>query len=386
MKKTYLPKFMTIVLAVGQIMLLTCLMSCSDDDDNTATPTGPIDKTEIFVDRITGLLNNMTTLLDGAIFGEKKGEYPVSSKAILENQIASLSETLTKLKDGTKKISNSDMDNIIIETNRIETRFKESIRTVDFIPVAAELNVYGKNGGYIDFGSHPEYSHFGNSGEQEFTVDFWVKLTDVDNVLNSFVFLVSTFTDKDFGGGEHDRKGWNINLHMGALRATYAMGIQDLFEPGFSFNTIDQWVHIALVTNEKGVDGETAGGKPIMMKIYVNGILNKSEQSNQDASKPYRSNDLNVPMVAFTGTSAEGYIESSKSTNGCIKHFHIWNKAKNQTEIQNIMNTPESVIGTESDLVCGWNFDKTVTDNNNIIDITGKFSAKLVGDYRWINK
>jgi hypothetical protein len=373
---------MAIALLVGQTALLMLLVSCNDDD--TMPATEPIDKTEIFVERLTVLLNDMTTLFDGATFGERKGEYPVSSKKLLEDHITSLSETLAKVREGTKKLSNSDMDNVILETKKIEARFRSSVRSEDFAPIPAELNIYGKNGGYIDFGIHNEYSNFGNSGEQEFTVDFWVKLTDVDHVLSSFVFLISTFTDKDFGDGEHDRKGWNINLHMGNLRATYAMGIQDLLEPGAGFNIVDQWVHIALVTNEKGVDGETNGNKPVMMKMYVNGNLKLSETSNQDASKPYRSNDLNVPMVAFTGMSVESTVEGSKSTNGCLKHFHIWNKAKTQSEIQNIMNNPETVTGTESDMVCGWDLSKTVSDDSDIKDLTGKFSAKLIGDCRWV--
>jgi hypothetical protein len=384
MKKRHLLSCMAIALLAGQMALLTSLASC--DNDDTIPSTEPIDKTEIFVERLTVLLNDITTLLNGATFGEKKGEYPVSSKKILEDQISSLSETLTKVREGIKKLSNSDMDNIILETKKIEAKFKSSVRTEDFTPIAAELNVYGKNGGYIDFGIHNEYSDFGNSGEQEFTIDFWVKLTDVDNVLKSFVFLVSTFTDEGLGNGEHDRKGWNINLHMGNLRATYAMGTSDLFEPGFGFNNVNQWVHIALVTNEKGVDGDTNEGKPVMMKMYVNGILSKSEQSNQPNSKPYRPNDLNVPMVAFTGMSTEGYVEGGKSTNGCIKHFHIWKTAKSQTEIQNTMNNPETVTGSESDLVCGWDLSKTVSDDNDIKDLTGQFSAKLVGDCRWVKK
>ena len=372
-------------LVAGLMALSMSIVSCADDD-TTIPSTEPTDKTEIFVERLTILLTDMTTLYNGATFGERKGEYPVSSKELLENHITSLTETLARVQEGSKKLSNSDMDNIILETRKIEAKFKSSVRMEDFMPIPAELNIYGKNGGYIDFGIHNEYSNFGNPGEQEFTVDFWVKLTDVDNVLNSFIFIISTFTDKDLGGDQHDRKGWNINLHFANLRATYAMGIQDLFEPGFGFNIVDQWVHIALVTNEKGVDGESIDGKPVMMKMYVNGIPSKSEQSNQDNSKPYRSNDLNVPMVAFTGMSADGYVESSKSTNGCIKHFHIWKKAKNQTEIQNIMNNPETVTGTETDLVCGWDLSKTVSDDNDIKDLTGKFSAKPIGDYRWVKK
>lgn len=385
--KTYFLKFMAAAIMMGQILFSLSLVSCSDKDDDTFIIPEPEDKTEIFIERLTTIHGNLAALLEGATFGEKKGEYPASGRSALENQIASLAETLSKLKDGTKKLSNSDMDNIIIETNRVEANFRKSVRIEDFLPLPAELHINGKNGGYIDFGAHPEYSNFGNPGEQEFTVDFWVKLTDVDNVLRSFVFLVSTFTDKPLDG-VHDRQGWNINLHMGNLRATYAMGFGDLFEPGFGFNIVNQWVHIALVTNEKGVDGEFHGGngKPMMMKMYVNGNLVKVEESNQPADKPYRSSDLNVSMVGFTGLSAEGYVESSKSTNGSMKYFHIWNKAKSQAEIQHIMNNPETITGREEDLVCGWNFDKTVADESGIKDITGKYTAKPVGAYSWVRQ
>lgn len=388
MKKTYYLRLAAIAVIIGQMVLSLSFVSCSDDDDNDGNTSGTTDKTEIFIDRITVLLENLTSLRGDAVFGESTGEYPISSKHLLDGQITSLSETLAKLKEGTKRLSNSDMDNIIIATNKIEAKFKATIRTEDFAPVAAELNVNGKNGGYINFGAHPEYAQFGNSGEQQFTVDFWVKLTDVDNVLNSFVFLVSTFTDKDLGDNVHDRQGWNINLHMSNLRATYAMGTSDLFEPGFGFNIVDQWVHIALVTNENGVDGEfnNGNGKPIMMKMYVNGNLSKSEESNQSVDKPYRSSTIDVPMVAFTGLTVEGYVEGAKSTNGYMKYFHIWNKAKSQSEIQNIMNNPESITGQESDLVCGWNFDKTVSDDSDIKDLTGKYSAKLMGNYSWVKK
>ena len=89
----------------------------------------------------------MTTLFNGATFGEKKGQYPVSIKELLENHITSLSETIAKLREGIKKLSNSDMDNIILETRKIEEKFRNSIRTEDFAPTPAELHVNGKNGG-----------------------------------------------------------------------------------------------------------------------------------------------------------------------------------------------------------------------------------------------
>lgn len=49
------------------------------------------------------------------------------------------------------------------------------------------------------------------------------------------------------------------------------------------------------------------------------------------------------------------------------------------------MNSPLGIVGNEADLICGWNFDSTVSDNNNIIDLTGKYKAQLKGDFQWVN-
>ena len=81
---------------------------------------------------------------------------------------------------------------------------------------------------------------------------------------------------------------------------TYGIGYSDLFEPGFSFSTLNQWVHVAVVTNENGVDGEVRDGIPVMTKIYVNGQLMLSERGRDDRL-PYTPNDKEVAMVAFTG-------------------------------------------------------------------------------------
>lgn len=377
MKNNYLYNWVAIVFMILQMLAFT---SCSDDDDNSGWPT-ETDKTEIFIERFSTLVTNLTALRDGATYGELKDNYPVSSKAMLDDEIAYLEETIVKLKEGNKKLADSEADRIIREANQIEKNFRATRRSEDFLPVAAELLVNGKNGGYIDFGVHPEYSAFGEQGQQAFTVEFWVKLTDVDEYLNSFVFLLSTFTDDDTK--DHERKGWAVNSHFGRLRMTYGISYSDLFEPGFSFSTLNQWVHVAVVTNENGVDGEIRDGIPVMTKIYVNGQLMLSERGRDDRL-PYTPNDREVSMVAFTGLSATANRIGEKSTNGCMRHLHIWKSAKTQAEIQHLMDTPESVTGSESDLVCGWTLNKTVSDNNNIKDLTGKFSARLIGDFQWV--
>lgn len=328
------------------------------------------------IKKLTDKILELTILKNDSSYGMLEGQYPEDSKAILEEPIAEMEELLAKIEnneiDGDEKAT-ATTENMKKADEAIEA-FKATIRTEDYL-VKAELLVNGKNQGYIDFGAHPEFSKFGNYGEQQFTVEFWTKIVNMDG----FVFFLSTLTDDNT-----QRKGWNINSHFNTLRPTYAMGVFDLMEPGISFNTLNEWVHIALVTNELGVDGETHPDvRPIMTKMYVNGELVISEPSNQSDGKHYASAAEGIPLYGLMGAAPDGTPQWDKGANAYMKHMHIWNKSKTQAEIQHIKDNPDSVIGTEADLVCGWRFDTVVKDNSDIKDITGKYSAKLVGDFVW---
>lgn len=50
-------------------------------------------------------------------------------------------------------------------------------------------------------------------------------------------------------------------------------------------------------------------------------------------------------------------------------------------EVKTLMNS--DVTGTESGLVCAWDFTTVVEDVTNIPDKTGKHVAKIVGNYKW---
>lgn len=349
--------------------------ACSSDGDNDI-------KIYEYREQIGKKIKELTDLQSSSTFGLREGMYPEDSKKILEDAIDDLKNLLQAINDKSlseQQIPTETQSRLEKATDNI-TLFKSTIRTEDY-SVPAELQVNGKNGGYIDFGVHPEYSTFGASGQQAFTVDFWIKLKDVEG----FFYLISTFTDDE--NNNHERKGWVVNSYNyggNNMRMTYGMGFNDLMEPAFGFNSIDEWVHLAIVTNENGVDGETNGGRPIMTKMYLNGELKLSTTSHQSADKPYAANDKNVPMVAFGGMSASGSLIGDKGANGYMKHLHIWKSAKTQDEIKQIMDNPSTVAGTETDLVCGWKFDKMSLDDTDIPDITGKYSAKLVGDYQWI--
>ena len=347
--------------------------SCSDDDGEGV-------KVYEYREQIGKKIKVLTDLQAESQFGLREGMYPETSRAILEDAIAKLKDFLQTIKEVAEARIPEETARLLKESDEKIAEFKATVRTEDLL-VPAELEVSGKNGGYIDFGAHPEYSTFGEVGKQAFTVEFWVKLKDVEG----FFYLISTFTDDDTNN--HERKGWCVNSYNyggNNMRMTYGMGFNDLMEPAFGFATVNEWVHLAVVTDETGVDGEMNGGRPVMTKMYMNGELKLSTTSHQDASKPYASNDSNVPMVAFGGMSATGNRIGDKGANGSMKHLHIWRAAKTQDEIRRLMEHPENVTGEEDDLVCGWTFAKMALDDQEIKDLTGKYTAKLVGDYRWI--
>lgn len=324
-------------------------------------------------------IKEVTDLLETSEFGPRKGMYPEESKDILDEAKGMLIDLLQKIKEEAipeSEIPTRTSDTIEAVDDLIES-FKSTIRTEDAI-IKAELCVNGKNGGYINFGSHSEYSSFGENGKQKFTVDFWVKLNDLDG----FFFLLSTFTDDE--SKDHERKGWCVNLWNMNLRMTYGIGYNDLMEPAYGFTYKDQWVHICSVTNEEGVDGELENGIPIMLKMYLNGEVVLKKASEHYPNKSYSSNDLPVPMVAFSGVNTAGNILHEKGANGLMKYMHIWKTAKNEEEVKQIMNNPEKISGKEEDLVCGWNFTTRAYDDSNIVDITGRYTASLHGDYKWI--
>ena len=344
-------------------------ISCSKEEDDT--PSLPeTNLTEIFTQRLHDQIQTLQTLLDNAVFGNKQGNYPPASRLALTDRVAYLEEVSEKLNRGERKLSRSDMDNIILETSRIVNRFESSALTEDFVSVSAELHVNGKAGGYIDFGASPEFSNFDNG----FTVEFWVKFEDLGN----FDYILSTFLDNQ---NENDRYryGWAVNYYGEGnnrlMRMSYVMGKDGLFEPGMqNFNRKNEWIHLAYVWNPSKISDGSAN--PQHFKMYLNGQLVKEE----DVSRTdYTPNTKATSMVGFNFTNFDGSISTEgKGTNGYMKHLHIWNSVKSPAQLQTIMNTPETVTGNESDLVCGWKLTETVFDETSIADMTGRYTARLV--------
>jgi len=367
MKSLQKIKLLALILTIGGLVL--SFAACSDDDESTV-------KVYEYKEQIGKKIKELTDMQVSAQYGIREGMFPEESRQILEEAVNNLKNLLELIKAKTipdaqvpeetaKGLSNAD---------KKKEEFLATKRTEDVV-IPAELYVNGKNGGYIDFGSHPEYSAFSGG----FTVDMWFKFEEI----GSFDFILSTFIDNQ-NEADRYRKGWAVNYYgengERNLRMTYCLDKDGLYEPWVRFEEAKKWFHLVYVWNPAKVDDGSSN--PNSFKMYIDGALVKEEHWN---NTNYTPNNEETPMLGFNFTDYGGAVSTEgKGANGYMKHMHIWNSVKTVSEIQEIMNNPDYVKGDESDLVCGWKFDEVAYDNNDIKDITGKYSAKLTGDFKWI--
>lgn len=352
------------------VCLTMIFNSCSSDKDKESQET--------YIIRLETKQTQLEGIRDIAIYGDKIGQYPESSKQILDNVLGELVIVLNEFKAG--QYSQLKFDTIMETADKAIKEFRASVRTEDapFNPKPAYLKVYGEQGGYIDFGNHIEYTKFGESGKQKFTVEMWCKFENwVD-----FGYILSTISDV---AEDNIRCGWFVNIHHGNFRQSLGLENYQLREPAFNFTYSDVWMHFAAVVDEEGVDGSFNNENPNIIKLYKDGVF----QSEMDADIKYASSEYPVHMIAFAKNDPKGAgngVTGDCLITGSIKKLRIWKSAKTANEIQNLMNGTTVVTGQEADLVCGWDFTQTVEDENKIPDLTGKFSAKLCGTYEWITE
>lgn len=354
------------------LSFLLCFISCSNDKEEVKMVADPN------IEKLDTYAKNLIKLRDSSSYGPLAGQYPLESKDILAPGISQANKYILMIKYGDEKPVDSDLAQCYTALEKAVADFKASARIKD-VEIPAALFVNGMNGGYINFGSSPDYSTFGNSGSQQFTVEMWLKFTNI----NGFGAVVTTFYEN---GGEQVRKGWMVNhFNNQKLRMSYSMNpYNNMLEPETNVPMVDygnKWVHFAAVYSETGFDGEKDGsGKLIVVKVYRNGELKNSGTRRSETDK-YVSNNLDMAMTAFLEIKPDG--STTRKISGYIKDFHIWKTAKSLGEVNKLMNKETVVTGTETDLVCGWDFNIIAKDDKSIKDLTGRHTAKLIGDYRW---
>lgn len=187
-------------------------------------------------------------------------------------------------------------------------------RITAFSPPAASYAA-GKLGNAYDFDGTPGYGHgrtvvdsiFSLSGD--FTISFWVNLSDVAPALSNNAVL-SNF---DLSGGFPNWNGWLIYVDNNASGVIMADGINTVGYYPATFTT-STWYHVVIYRSGSDV-WIYLDGSGIYANIYP-GALTTSVQP------------LYVGMGFFGGTPL----------NGLLDEVAIWNRALSVTEIADLYN------------------------------------------------
>lgn len=332
------------------------IVSCNKDTNQT--------RAELQLDCIDQKMGEMTAILDTSIVGDVDGTYPKEEAINLEKALVDL-QLGKSMAMADKFVLQYEIDNYCIAADKAIASFNNSLQITLPAGTLAELQVMGiDRKGRIEFGEDAAYG-----GGSAFTVETWMKY-------NSGFFesgigdLIATFNNVAV-----PFEGWMINFMGDNLRATIGMGPQParVLEFGSKYPTnYGEWNHIAMVYDESLAEGQ--------LKIYLNGkqFFSKTNDilDNAGVLQKYQPNKEMLAMWAFQEPT-----DLSRCMTGYIKKFRMWNTAKSMEKVNELMTS--DVAGTETDLVCAWDFLAVPVNPENIPDKTGRHSAKLVGKYKW---
>lgn len=133
-------------------MVLTLqLAACSEETHDEYTAAPEIEDT--YIDQLDALIAEMTDLQQNSDYGDKKGQYPTESRAILTDAIDDANRAVLLIKYQQPSPSESEKQRYVAEAKASIEQFKSTIRTEDAETTPAELFVDGRGdgGSYIDF-------------------------------------------------------------------------------------------------------------------------------------------------------------------------------------------------------------------------------------------
>jgi len=369
-----------LVLGICCSLFLLQATSCSEEKHHF---NAALEVQDQYITQLDTLVSSMTKLSENVEYGTRTGQYPPESRAILTDAVSNANRYVLLIKYQDPSPSESEKQRYVSEINKAIEKFKSSIRTEDAETIPAELFVDGKTTqSYIDFGRSKDYTVFGETGKQSFTVEFWVKVIERGPYDNS-IFMSTFFSN----GTDRWRNGWMMywrNSNNGIYRVTWGGILSDsrygLWEPNFAAPQDGQWQHFAFVYSDKGLDGNPA----LRAKLYLNGQV-VSTQNNGNAAEVYNSSDYNnydKPMTAFCRWVNNEKMEEGFS--GYMKKIRIWKEAKSDDYIQSSFEEKADIRGKEANLVAAWDLTSKPTGSDNVVlDLTGKHEAKIIGTYKW---
>ena len=124
--------------------------------------------------------------------------------------------------------------------------------------------------------------------------------------------------------------------------------------------------------NIRGVNSLDKNGKPLVLVDNVEMDINMLDPN------------YNAPMTAFGRYMRTSDNLFEEGFAGYMKKIRIWKSAKDNEYVQNSYNGTAEVTGKEADLAAAWDFmTKPSGSGNEVIDLTGRHTAKIIGTYEW---
>ncbi len=348
-----------------------------------------------YIEQLNAKASEYTAILqDASLWGNHKGQYPLTSKDLLQKIIDNLYDVSERAMSGTIANFTQELFNDAIEEAADSMQKIEATKwTEDH--VTWNLYVDGNNGGYIDFGYSDDYVKFGDNNNQAFTIELWVDVTEYCNKAgeDNSTFL-STMTQKDYWSG------WRAQDRTKGLLRTMVAHWEDQgpsnpkeWEPGWKKSdnwTRNRWTHYAFLFRDKGLPGFDT---PTDVKCYsmMDGVRQGEVIRVGETWRTYindNSMKYKIPMTGFCALDEDGNRKEWFS--GYIKKIRIWKTNRTEDQIK------QSYLGVESDvtadnvnLVAAWDFETTgaMPTDTEIKDLTGRHTATLKGpdgSYKWV--
>lgn len=312
-------------------------------------------------------LEELQELLDSSIFGDNDNEYPAASAVILLDAIDAIEQAIILAKTNQLMLQ-MEVDAYVAAAQQSITQFKNSINAAVEVGTPAELRVAGTEGGNIQFAKGTGDAADFDAGSSDFssgtqwTIELWFKFSS-DYAGDIISDVVSTFSNTN-----NDYQGWCINFMSSKLRTSVGFGTSaNLLEPGTSSASYDTWHHIAVVYDPNEVDSKN-------VIFYLNGTQAETSAANGD----YKPNGEDYRMWAFQRPTNSGHCST-----GYIKKFRKWEVALSSSQIVEVMERDVTSDDVSGGLMFAWDFTSPTEDNEAIVDITGRYTAKLTGSYKW---
>jgi hypothetical protein len=338
----------------------------------------------------------INNLLDGAVVGEKKGNYPQSAVDALQSALTTLEASVANFQ--AKKGDQKALDAAVKAATDAISAFKDAQLKED-VPFQSKAGyVWVDNStsesSYIDFGNNPEFINFGQPNAQTdhtftFTVDLEVYLPAWPDACWQSVLFASTEGGVDNGGG------WGTNEYDNGKYRWVIIdektdGGRNWCEEEYRFGDdrdmrndfAGGWHHICMTYRDKGVPG-----KGDHMNMFFDGTRNCGKNRNDSNIAGYSASNAGIThMFAFARTPNDLTPEGAATPKGgwcnpggSIRNLHLWSRILTNDEIADLAAGVMEVTAESEGLVAGWTFTETVENDQDIKDITGKFSAKLCG-------